>query len=203
MNEFIKAVRVLVIALCVALFAVGIIWNLVYGTMAKQESAATLGQSATSGADWEQQYTAEQMQTTVEAGLFSDLTEAQTVAEEEAAASLENRLAALRMERDSSWSQLQNGLADLEFDEKQQCLKAYEILQYQEQRLELLLKAKGIAHCLVVLGETQANIIVDSSVLSSQYEKIYDLVQRNTEYLPEQIVLVPLEENTENSGSNA
>lgn len=143
------------------------------------------------------------MQTTVEVGLFSDLTEAQTVAEEEAAASLENRLAALRMERDSSWSQLQNGLADLEFDEKQQCLKAYEILQYQEQRLELLLKAKGIAHCLVVLGETQANIIVDSSVLSSQYEKIYDLVQRNTEYLPEQIVLVPLEENTENSGSNA
>lgn len=203
MNEFIKAVRVLVIALCVALFAVGIIWNLVYGTMAEQESAATLGQSATGGADWEQQYTAEQMQTTVEAGLFSDLTEAQTVAEEEAAASLENRLAALRMERDSSWSQLQNGLADLEFDEKQQCLKAYEILQYQEQRLELLLKAKGIAHCLVVLGETQANIIVDSSVLSSQYEKIYDLVQRNTEYLPEQIVLVPLEENTENSGSNA
>lgn len=203
MNEFIKAVRVLVIALCVALFAVGIIWNLVYGTMAEQESAATLGQSATGGADWEQQYTAEQMQTTVEVGLFSDLTEAQTVAEEEAAASLENRLAALRMERDSSWSQLQNGLADLEFDEKQQCLKAYEILQYQEQRLELLLKAKGIAHCLVVLGETQANIIVDSSVLSSQYEKIYDLVQRNTEYLPEQIVLVPLEENTENSGSNA
>ena len=203
MNEFIKAVRVLVIALCVALFAVGIIWNLVYGTMAEQESAATLGQSATGGADWEQQYTAEQMQTTVEVGLFSDLTEAQTVAEEEAAASLENRLAALRMERDSSWSQLQNGLADLEFDEKQQCLKAYEILQYQEQRLELLLKAKGIAHCLVVLGETQANIIVDSSVLSSQYEKIYDLMQRNTEYLPEQIVLVPLEENTENSGSNA
>lgn len=44
MNEFIKAVRVLVIALCVALFAVGIIWNLVYGTMAEQESAATLGQ---------------------------------------------------------------------------------------------------------------------------------------------------------------
>lgn len=203
MNEFIKAVRVLVIALCVALFAVGIIWNLVYGTMAEQKSAATLEQSATGGADWEQQYTAEQMQTTVEVGLFSDLTEAQTVAEEEAAASLENRLAALRMERDSSWSQLQNGLADLEFDEKQQCLKAYEILQYQEQRLELLLKAKGIAHCLVVLGETQANIIVDSSVLSSQYEKIYDLVQRNTEYLPEQIVLVPLEENTENSGSNA
>ena len=36
MNEFIKAVRVLIIALCVALFAVGIIWNLVYGTMSEQ-----------------------------------------------------------------------------------------------------------------------------------------------------------------------
>ena len=202
MNEFIKAVRVLIIALCVALFAVGIIWNLVYGTMSEQEAMATLGQPAVSDADWEQQYTAEQMQAATEARLFSDFTEAQT-APETLAADLENRLATLRMERDSSWTQLQDGLAVLEFDEKQQCLKAYEALQYQEQRLELLLKAKGIAHCLVVLSETQANIIVDGDVLSSQYEKIYDLVQRNTDYLPEQIILVPLEEKTENSGSGA
>lgn len=202
MNEFIKAVRVLIIALCVALFAVGIIWNLVYGTMSEQEAMATLGQPAVSDADWEQQYTAEQMQAATEARLFSDFTEAQT-APETLAADLENRLATLRMERDSSWTQLQDGLAVLEFDEKQQCLKAYEVLQYQEQRLELLLKAKGIAHCLVVLSETQANIIVDGDVLSSQYEKIYDLVQRNTDYLPEQIILVPLEEKTENSGSGA
>ena len=202
MNEFIKAVRVLIIALCVALFAVGIIWNLVYGTMSEQEAAATLGQPAVSDADWEQQYTAEQMQAATEAGLFSDFTEAQT-APETLAADLENCLATLRMERDSSWTQLQDGLAVLEFDEKQQCLKAYEVLQYQEQRLELLLKAKGIDHCLVVLSETQANIIVDGDVLSSQYEKIYDLVQRNTDYLPEQIILVPLEEKTENSGSGA
>ena len=202
MNEFIKAVRVLTIALCVALFAVGIIWNLVYGTMSEQEAMATLGQPAVSDADWEQRYTAEQMQAATEAGLFSDFTEAQT-APETLAADLENRLATLRMERDSSWTQLQDGLAVLEFDEKQQCLKAYEVLQYQEQRLELLLKAKGIDHCLVVLSETQANIIVDGDVLSSQYEKIYDLVQRNTDYLPEQIILVPLEEKTENSGSGA
>ena len=202
MNEFIKAVRVLIIALCVALFAVGIIWNLVYGTMSEQEAMATLGQPAVSDADWEQQYTAEQMQAATEARLFSDFTEAQT-APETLAADLENRLATVRMERDSSWTQLQDGLAVLEFDEKQQCLKAYEVLQYQEQRLELLLKAKGIAHCLVVLSETQANIIVDGDVLSSQYEKIYDLVQRNTDYLPEQIILVPLEEKTENSGSGA
>ena len=202
MNEFIKAVRVLIIALCVALFAVGIIWNLVYGTMSEQEAMATLGQPAVSDADWEQQYTAEQMQAATEVGLFSDFTEAQTTPET-LAADLENRLATLRMERDSSWTQLQDGLAVLEFDEKQQCLKAYEVLQYQEQRLELLLKAKGIAHCLVVLSETQANIIVDGDALSSQYEKIYDLVQRNTDYLLEQIILVPLEEKTENSGSGA
>ncbi len=202
MNEFIKAARVLVIALCVALFAVGIIWNLVYGAMPEQETAAVLGQAAENETDWEQQYTAEQMQAVAEAGLFSDFTTEQN----ETAASteqIENRLAALRMERDGSWVQLQTGLADLDFDEKQQCLKAYEVLQYQERRLELLLKAKGISHCLVVLGETQANIIVDSDVLSSQYEKIYDLVQRNTDYLPEQIILVPLEEDAENSDSGA
>ena len=65
------------------------------------------------------------------------------------------------------------------------------------------MKAKGIVYCLAVLGEQQANIIVDGAELAEHYEKIYDLVQRNTDYTPEQIVLVPLAEYGENSGGDA
>ena len=106
--------------------------------------------------------------------------------------SVENQIAALRMKRDSSWQQLKNQLESLEFEQKQQCLKQYEELQYKEQRLEVLLQAKGISDCLVLLEEQQANIIADGAALEQQYEKIFDLVQRNTDYLPEQIVIVPL-----------
>lgn len=207
MNEFLKAVRMLVIALCVALFAVGVIWNLVYGTMEEQQQDAAALASAEEHADWEQQYTAERMKT-AEAVLIPDAA-AETKADVEAEGaeavehSLENRMAALRMERDSSWQQLEAGLSSLEFAEKQQCLKQYQELQYEERRLELLLKAKGIVYCLAVLGEQQANIIVDGAELAEHYEKIYDLVQRNTDYTPEQIVLVPLAEYGENSGGDA
>lgn len=205
MHEFRKAVRMLVIALCVALFAVGVIWNLVYGTMEaeQQDAAAALASAAEDNGERERQYTAERMRT-AEMALASD---APDVANMEAEAvdavaedpvglehSMENRLAALRMERDSSWKQLEAGLNGLEFAEKQQCLKQYQQLQYEEQRLELLLKAKGIVYCLAVLGQQQANIIVDGAELAEHYEKIYDLVQRNTDYAPEQIILVPLAE---------
>ena len=50
----------------------------------------------------------------------------------------------------------------------------------------------GISDCLVLLEEQQANIIADGAALEQQYEKIFDSVQRNTDYLPEQIVIVPL-----------
>lgn len=103
-----------------------------------------------------------------------------------------NQIAALRMERERSWQQLQSGLEVLEFADKQQCLKQYEELRYREQRLELLLKAKGIENCLALLEEKQANIIVGGTEVAQQYEKIYDLVQRNSDYPSEQIVIVPL-----------
>ena len=71
-------------------------------------------------------------------------------------------------------------------------MKQYEELRYREQRLELLLKAKGIENCLALLEEKQANIIVGGTEVAQQYEKIYDLVQRNSDYPSEQIVIVPL-----------
>lgn len=49
--------------------------------------------------------------------------------------------------------------------------KQYEELQYKEQRLEVLLQAKGISDCLVLLEEQQANIIADGAALEQQYEK--------------------------------
>ena len=140
----------------------------------------------------EQQYTQEQMQA-AEAGVIDlepkgSSNEAMDSAETQTA----NQIAALRMERERSWQQLQSGLEVLEFADKQQCLKQYEELRYREQRLELLLKAKGIENCLALLEEKQANIIVGGTEVAQQYEKIYDLVQRNSDYPPEQIVIVPL-----------
>ncbi|MBQ1187577.1 MAG: hypothetical protein IIX62_00675, partial [Peptococcaceae bacterium] len=60
---------------------------------------------------------------------------------------------------------------------------------------ELLLAAKGIEHCLAVLDEEQANIVVAEEVLKNQYEKIYDVVLRNSGYPAEEIVLIPLAVN--------
>mgnify|MGYP003294054616 CR=1 FL=1 len=84
--------------------------------------------------------------------------------------------------KESAWS----------FDEKQQKLRQYAELQYQEKRLELLLNAKGIQHSLAVLSSEQANIIVPEDILQKEYEKLYDLVLRNTDYEESQIILVPL-----------
>ena len=105
---------------------------------------------------------------------------------------IENRLAALRIERDTAWQQLQHAVEVLEFAEKQQTLQQYAKLQYNEQKIELLLKAKGIADCLAVLGEEQANIIVPAEILQQEYEKLFDLVLRNTDYDETQIILVPM-----------
>lgn len=235
MNEFMKAVRVLVITICIALFLVGIIWNLFYGTLPEDPvSQPTMGEIALDSKTREAQYTAEKMQAenssqpgpeatdkqvteeestdqqaavqevtdgqtaetqgadvpTAEVGLFS--LKQTTDTEQEETDTLADQLAALRMERDSSWQQLKEGLEDLQFAQKQECLKQYEELQYKEQRLELLLKAKGFAECLVLLEEQQANVIAGGSEVETQYQKIYDLVQRNTNYAPEQIVIVPL-----------
>lgn len=199
MDEFGKSVKILIVAICVALFAVGIIWNLFYGTLPTDTTEQpVIGEAvAETEADWEEQYTAEKMKTVEamapqaeEAAIFFD--EEVPKAAEEEQDSVENQIAALRMKRDSSWQQLKNQLESLEFEQKQQCLKQYEELQYKEQRLEVLLQAKGISDCLVLLEEQQANIIADGAALEQQYEKIFDLVQRNTDYLPEQIVIVPL-----------
>ena len=203
MDEFGKSVKILIVAICVALFAVGIIWNLFYGTLPTDTmEQPVIGEVVVeTEADWEEQYTAEKMKTVEEeaeetepqaeeAAIFFD--EEVPKAAEEEQDSVENQIAALRMKRDSSWQQLKNQLESLEFEQKQQCLKQYEELQYKEQRLEVLLQAKGISDCLVLLEEQQANIIADGAALEQQYEKIFDLVQRNTDYLPEQIVIVPL-----------
>ena len=196
MNEFVHAVRAAIGVICMALLAMGVIGNLFFTTLPEQDEAMlTAGQAQETAADWEQQYTEEQMQAAAETALFTEDRIDTETAEE--TATLENQIAALRMERDSSWQQLKDGLNHLQFEEKQQWLRQYELLQYKEQRLELLLQAKGIQHCLVVLEEQQANVIVAQSELAEQYEKIYDLVKRNTDYGTDQIILVPLKTEKE------
>lgn len=196
MNEFVHAVRAAIGVICMALLAMGVIGNLFFTTLPEQDEAMlTAGQAQETVADWEQQYTEEQMQAAAETALFTEDRIDTETAEE--TATLENQIAALRMERDSSWQQLKDGLNHLQFEEKQQWLRQYELLQYKEQRLELLLQAKGIQHCLVVLEEQQANVIVAQSELAEQYEKIYDLVKRNTDYGTDQIILVPLKTEKE------
>ena len=196
MNEFVHAVRAAIGVICMGLLAMGVIGNLFFTTLPEQEAAMlTAGQAQETAADWEQQYTEEQMQAAAETALFTEDRIDTETAEE--TATLENQIAALRMERDSSWQQLKDGLNHLQFEEKQQWLRQYELLQYKEQRLELLLQAKGIQHCLVVLEEQQANVIVAQSELAEQYEKIYDLVKRNTDYGTDQIILVPLKTENE------
>lgn len=249
MNDFMKSVRVLILVICIALFSVGIIWNLFYGTLPKETiSQPTMGEisldkRAPDTKVQEAQYTAEKMQAanmqktdlatikqekaekqpadasateqqpseeqtidkqitnkqvadqdTTEVGLFPAKQTADT--QKDNTETLANQLAALRMQRDSSWQQLKEGLEGLQFEQKQECLKRYEELQYKEQRLELLLKAKGVTDCLVLLEEQQANVIAGGTDVAAQYQKIYDLVQRNTDYGPEQIVIVPLTDKT-------
>lgn len=199
MQEFIRGVRILIVAVCLALFAVGILWNLCYSALPEPDTDQTAAggiEAVAQAENWEQQYTAEQMEKTAQSAVLS-ATEPDSRQQEQADA--EEQLAALRIERERSWQQLLNGLQELQFEEKQQLMRQYEELQYKEKRLELLLKAKGLQHCLVVLEQQQANVIVAEEKLAEQYEKIYDLVQRNTAYQPEQIVLIPLCRVTGNS----
>lgn len=199
MQEFIRGVRILIVAVCLALFAVGIIWNLCYSALPEPDTDQTAAGDIAAVAqaeNWEQQYTAEQMEKTAQSAVLS---EPEPDSRQQEQADAEEQLAALRIERERSWQQLLNGLQELQFEEKQQRMRQYEELQYKEKRLELLLKAKGIQHCLVVLEQQQANVIVAEEKLAEQYEKIYDLVQRNTTYQPEQIVLIPLCRATGNS----
>lgn len=183
MREFGKSVRILIVAICLALFSLGILWNIFYGTMPEEISAASTSSEAISAVDSEQQ-------AAVAGSVIPEMEITKQV--QESVHSDANQIALLRMERERSWQQLQAGLAGLEFTEKQQCLKQYQEQHYREQRLELLLQAKGIADCLVLLEAEQANIIVGGAEVARQYEKIYDLVQRNSDYPPEQIVIVPL-----------
>ncbi len=170
-------------AICVSLMALSVIGNLFLSQLPEAEEAVT------TSAVLEQRYTEEQLKSASTAALFSQ-NEA-TFEEDDYEIEMENQIASLRMERDSSWQRLRDRMEQLS-DEYQQKLQTYALLQYKEQRLELLLQARGVDHCLVVLEEHQANVIAAEDALKVQYKKIYDLIQRNSDYTAEQIVLVPM-----------
>ena len=176
MDKVATVIRLLILVLCVLLFLAGALWNLCVqpetaetsGDMNRQEDYAKVALISTQENEMEYEETA--MRQSI----------------------MENRIAELRMERDNAWQQLYHTVAQLEFAEKQQTLQQYAELQYCEQKLELLLSAKGIVPALAILGQEQANLIVPADILQQEYEKLYDLVLRNTEYDETQIILVPL-----------
>ena len=176
MDKVATVIRLLILVLCVLLFLAGALWNLCVqpettetsGDMNRQEDYAKVALISTQENEMEYEETAIR----------------QSI--------MENRIAELRMERDNAWQQLYHTVAQLEFAEKQQTLQQYAELQYCEQKLELLLSAKGIVPALAILGQEQANLIVPADILQQEYEKLYDLVLRNTEYDETQIILVPL-----------
>ena len=176
MDKVATVIRLLILVLCVLLFWAGALWNL----CVQPETAETSGD-----VNLQEGY--------AEASLIS-IQENEMEYEETAMRQsiMENRIAKLRMERDNAWQQLYHTVAQLEFAEKQQTLQQYAELQYCEQKLELLLSAKGIVPALAILGQEQANLIVPADILQQEYEKLYDLVLRNTEYDETQIILVPL-----------
>lgn len=176
MDKVATVIRLLILVLCVLLFWAGALWNL----CVQPETAETSGD-----VNLQEGY--------AEAALIS-IQENEMEYEETAMRQsiMENRIAELRMERDNAWQQLYHTVAQLEFAEKQQTLQQYAELQYCEQKLELLLSAKGIVPALAILGQEQANLIVPADILQQEYEKLYDLVLRNTEYDETQIILVPL-----------
>ena len=196
MREFGKAVLILILMLCIALFFVGFIWNLCYGTMPTEEAASAMSAAEQSQA-WEAQYAMEQ-QSAVETTLRNE-GNAHIPSNAVKEVTPEEQFAALRMKRDSAWQVLQDQLTELEQAEKEEYLAQYAQRRYKEQRLELLLQAKGIAHCLVILEEQQANVIVAEAELSEQYEKIFDLILRNTDFTAQEIVLLPLNNTAGNS----
>ena len=176
MDKVATVIRLLILVLCVLLFWAGALWNL----CVQPETAET-----SEDVNLQEGY--------AEAALIS-IQENEMEYEETAMrhSIMENRIAELRMERDNAWQQLYHTVAQLEFAEKQQTLQQYAELQYCEQKLELLLSAKGIVPALAILGQEQANLIVPADILQQEYEKLYDLVLRNTEYDETQIILVPL-----------
>ena len=176
MDKVATVIRLLILVLCVLLFLAGALWNL----CVQPETAET-----SEDVNLQEGY--------AEASLIS-MQENEMEYEETAMRQsiMENRIAKLRMERDNAWQQLYHTVAQLEFAEKQQTLQQYAELQYCEQKLELLLSAKGIVPALAILGQEQANLIVPADILQQEYEKLYDLVLRNTEYDETQIILVPL-----------
>ena len=176
MDKVATVIRLLILVLCVLLFLAGALWNL----CVQPETAET-----SEDVNLQEDY--------AEASLIS-MQENEMEYEETAMRQsiMENRIAELRMERDNAWQQLYHTVAQLEFAEKQQTLQQYAELQYCEQKLELLLSAKGIVPALAILGQEQANLIVPADILQQEYEKLYDLVLRNTEYDETQIILVPL-----------
>ena len=186
-------------ALCLALFSLAVIGNLFTDSLQSQEAAmepvmtepAMSETSMTETALWEETYIKEKQQNPAEAVLSAN--ENQNGQEEQEY--LKNRLAALRMMRDKSWQQLEMRLEGLTDSEKIRRQEQNALLQYKEQRLELLLAAKGFSNCLVVLDEEQANIIVAEQALENQYEKLYDLILRNSDYPAEQIILIPVAAN--------
>ena len=176
MDKVATVIRLLILVLCVLLFWAGALWNL----CVQPETAETSGD-----VNLQEDY--------AEVSLIS-MQENEMEYEETAMRQsiMENRIAKLRMERDNAWQQLYHTVAQLEFAEKQQTLQQYAELQYCEQKLELLLSAKGIVPALAILGQEQANLVVPADILQQEYEKLYDLVLRNTEYDETQIILVPL-----------
>ena len=172
MNPFKKAMSMAMITICVSLFVMAVIGNLFLGSV----SEATISKMAD-----------ETAQVALDLGENSNpAVEGQTEDEKMA-----NRIAVLRMERDRNWRYLQNLMTELQ-PEEQEVWRSYAMLQYREQRLELLLQARGITHCLVLLEEEQANILVSEQEAEKYYEKIFDLVLRNSSYSVEQIVLIPV-----------
>ncbi len=186
-------------ALCLALFSLAVIGNLFTDSLQSQEAAVELVMTETAMSEtsmtetalWEEAYIKEKQQNPAEAVLSAS--ENQNGQEEQEY--LKNRLAALRMMRDKSWQQLEMRLEGLTDSEKIRRQEQNALLQYKEQRLELLLAAKGFSNCLVVLDEEQANIIVAEQALENQYEKLYDLILRNSDYPAEQIILIPVAAN--------
>lgn len=186
-------------ALCLALFSLAVIGNLFTDSLQSQEAAVELVMTETAMSEtsmtetalWEETYVKEKQQNPAEAALSAS--ENRNGQEEQEY--LKNRLAALRMMRDKSWHQLEMRLEGLTDSEKIRRQEQNALLQYKEQRLELLLAAKGFSNCLVVLDEEQANIIVAEQALENQYEKLYDLILRNSDYPAEQIILIPVAAN--------
>ena len=192
MERLKKATGAVLATLGLALFAMAAAGNLFVTSVQDEAMEAAAEPSAAETAKWETVYTEEQMrQNAVESAV--QVEEKQKTADEQTM--LKNRLASLRMMRDKNWQRLQSQLKDIPETEKQEQILQIALLQHKEQKLELLLAAKGFEYCLVVLGEAQANIIVAEEMLEKQYEKIYDVVFRNSGYPSEQIVLIPLVTN--------